>query len=60
MNSAVNLALRIIFEPEKDEVIRGLKKMHNKELRNLYPSSDVLGGSKQGRRHRRGMQKEWK
>jgi hypothetical protein len=33
-----NKVLRRIFEPKRDEVTRGWRKLHNEELRNL-PSS---------------------
>jgi uncharacterized membrane protein len=31
-----NRVLRRIFGPKRDELIRGWRKLHNKELRNLY------------------------
>jgi hypothetical protein len=30
--------LRRIFGPKRDEVTGGLRKLHNEELHNLYPS----------------------
>jgi hypothetical protein len=33
--------LRKIFNPKRDEVIRGWRKLHNEELHNLYCSPTV-------------------
>jgi hypothetical protein len=37
-----NRALRRIFGPKMDEVIGGWRKLHNKELRNLYSSPSTV------------------
>jgi hypothetical protein len=37
-----NRVVRKIFGPKGNEVIRGCKKMHNKELHNLYYSSNII------------------
>jgi hypothetical protein len=34
--------LRRIFVPKKDEVTREWRKLHNKELHNLYSSPDII------------------
>jgi len=34
--------LRRVLRPKKEEVGRGLKKLHNKEFHNLYPSIIVI------------------
>jgi hypothetical protein len=39
---SVNRVLRKIFEPKRDEVTRGWRKLRNEELRNLYSSSDII------------------
>jgi hypothetical protein len=31
-----NKVLRVIFVPERDELMRGWRKLHNKELHDLY------------------------
>jgi hypothetical protein len=36
-----NRALRI-FRPEEDEVTRGLRKLHNEELHNVFSSLSVI------------------
>jgi hypothetical protein len=41
--------LRRIFGPKKDEVIRRPRKLHNKELHNLYSSSNKIRGIKSRR-----------
>jgi hypothetical protein len=33
---------RRIFGPKRDEVMGGLRKLHNKEFRNLYSSPSVI------------------
>jgi hypothetical protein len=38
--------LRRIFEPKRDEIVRGLKKLHNEDLHNLYSSSSIIGNIK--------------
>jgi hypothetical protein len=38
-----NRALRRIFVPKRDEVIGGRRKLHNKELHNLYASPSIIG-----------------
>jgi hypothetical protein len=34
-----------IFEPKKEEEAGGWRKLHNEELRNLYASQTITGGS---------------
>jgi hypothetical protein len=34
--------LRRIFGPKRDEVTRGWTKLHNEELRDLYPSPNII------------------
>jgi hypothetical protein len=38
-----NRVLRRIFRQKRDEVIGGWRKMHNKELHNLYGSPSIIG-----------------
>jgi hypothetical protein len=44
-----NRVLRRIFEPCKDEVTGGLRRLHNKEYHNLYPSPSTTGTMKSSR-----------
>jgi hypothetical protein len=44
-----NRVLRIIFGPKRDEVAGGWRKLHNKELHNLYSSTNIVKMSKPGR-----------
>jgi hypothetical protein len=37
-----NRVLRRIFEPKRDEVIGGWRKMHNEELHKLYSSPSII------------------
>jgi hypothetical protein len=37
-----NRVLRRIFGPKKKEVVRGWRRLHNEELHNLYPSSNII------------------
>jgi hypothetical protein len=37
-----NRVLRRIFGPRRDEVMEGWRKMHNKELRDLYSLSNII------------------
>jgi hypothetical protein len=37
-----NRVLRRIFEPKRDEVTGGWRKLHNEELRDLYPSPSII------------------
>jgi hypothetical protein len=37
-----NRVLRRIFGPKKDEVTGEWKKLHNKQLRNLYSSPNII------------------
>jgi hypothetical protein len=37
-----NRVLRRVFGPEREEVARGWRRLHNEELRNLYTSPDVV------------------
>jgi hypothetical protein len=37
-----NRVLRRIFGPKRDEVIGGLRKLHNEELHDLYCSPSII------------------
>jgi hypothetical protein len=37
-----NRVLRRIFEPKRNEVTGGLRKLHNEELRDLYSSPSII------------------
>jgi hypothetical protein len=37
-----NKVLRRIFGPERDEVMRGMKKLRNGELHNLYSTPSMI------------------
>jgi hypothetical protein len=37
-----NRVLRRIFEPKRDEVIGGWRKLHNEEVYNLYGSPNIM------------------
>jgi hypothetical protein len=37
-----NGALRRIFGPKRDEIIRGWRKLHDDELHNLYSTPDII------------------
>jgi hypothetical protein len=37
-----NRVLRRIFEPKRDEVTGGWRKLHNEELHNLYSSPNII------------------
>jgi len=37
-----NRMLRRIFEPKRDKVTREWRKLHNEELNDLYPSSNIV------------------
>jgi hypothetical protein len=37
-----NRVLRRIFEPKRDEVTGGLRKLHNEVLHNLYYSRNII------------------
>jgi hypothetical protein len=37
-----NGVLRRIFEPKRDEVTGGWRKLHNEELHNLYSSPSII------------------
>jgi hypothetical protein len=37
-----NRALRRIFGPKRDEVMRSWRKLHNEELHSLYSSSSII------------------
>jgi hypothetical protein len=37
-----NIVLRRIFGPKKDEVTGEWRRLQNKELNNLYPSSNLI------------------
>jgi hypothetical protein len=38
--------LKRIFEPKKEAVTRGWRKIHNEELQNLYVSPNIVGAIK--------------
>jgi hypothetical protein len=42
MKVSENRALRRIFEPKRDEIIRGWRKLHNVGLHNLHSSSSII------------------
>jgi hypothetical protein len=37
-----NRALRRIFEPKREEVAGGWRRLHNEELHNLYTSLNII------------------
>jgi hypothetical protein len=37
-----NGVLRRIFQPRRDEVLGGWRKLHNEELRDLYSASSII------------------
>jgi len=37
-----NRVLRRIFGPKREEVVRGLRKLHNEELHNLSPLPNII------------------
>jgi hypothetical protein len=37
-----NRALRRIFGPKREEVLRGWRRLHNEELHNLYTSQNIV------------------
>jgi hypothetical protein len=45
-----NRALRRIFGPKRDEVMGECRKLHNRELHNLYSSPDIIRKIKSKRR----------
>jgi hypothetical protein len=49
-----NRVLRRIFEPKRDEVIGGCRKLHNEELRNLFSSPSIIRMNKLRRMRRTG------
>jgi hypothetical protein len=38
-----NRALKAIFDPKRDEVIKAWRKLHNEELRDLYSPPSIIG-----------------
>jgi hypothetical protein len=44
-----NRVLRRIFEPKRDEVMGGWRKLHYKELHDLYSSPSIIRMIKSGR-----------
>jgi hypothetical protein len=50
----VNRALKRIFRPKRDEIIGGWRKLHNKELHNLYSSPNIIRMIKSRRVRRTG------
>jgi hypothetical protein len=49
-----NRMVRSIFEPKRDEVIGGWRKLHNEELHNLYSSPSIIRMIKSRRMRWRG------
>jgi hypothetical protein len=47
-----NRVLRRIFEPKRDEVIGGWRKVHNEELHNLHSSPIIIRMMKPCRMHK--------
>jgi hypothetical protein len=37
-----NRVMRRTFGPKRDQVTRGWRKLHNEELRDLYPSPSII------------------
>jgi hypothetical protein len=37
-----NRVLREIFEPKREEVVGGCRRLHNEELHNLYTSPKIV------------------
>jgi len=37
-----NRVLRRIFGPKRQEVARGLKRLHNEDLHNMYAASNII------------------
>jgi hypothetical protein len=37
-----NRVVRRIFGPKKEEVAGGWRRLHNEELHNLYPSTNII------------------
>jgi hypothetical protein len=44
-----NRVLRKLFGTKKDEMVGGLRKLHNEEVHNLYSSTNVTGMIKKRR-----------
>jgi hypothetical protein len=44
-----NRVLRRIFEPKREEVAGGWRRLHNEELHNLYASSNIIRVTKSRR-----------
>jgi len=44
-----NMVLWRIFGPKRDEVTRGWRKLHNKELNHLYSSTNIVRVTKSRR-----------
>jgi hypothetical protein len=42
INVSENTMLRGISGPKRDEMTGGRRKLHNKELHNLYPSPNII------------------
>jgi hypothetical protein len=49
-----NRVLRRIFEPKRDEVTGGWRKLHNEELHNFYSSPSIIRMIKSRRMRRAG------
>jgi hypothetical protein len=54
-----NRVLRGIFGPKRGEVAGGWRGLHNKELRNLYATPNIIRVIKSRRMKRVGMQHTW-
>jgi hypothetical protein len=44
-----NRLLRRVFEPKREKVAGGWKRLHNEELHNVYASPNIIRVSKSGR-----------
>jgi hypothetical protein len=54
-----NKVLRRIFGPKRDEGTREWRKLHNKELHDLYSSPSIIRIMKSRRMRWAGMEHEW-
>jgi hypothetical protein len=49
---------RRMFGPKREEVVGGWRRLHDKELHNLYGSPDIVKGMKSGRMRLEGVRRE--
>jgi hypothetical protein len=54
-----NRVLRRIFVTTRDDVMGGWRKLHSRELHNLYSSPDIIRQIKSRRMSGRGMWHAW-